>query len=63
MRLEAIGQQQHVALVRALGAVEGPPGLALARRALNPPLLAHTCHNMVNRRLRLVQLYDLALVA
>ena len=41
----------------------GAPGLAPAPAALLHHLLIHTCHNMVNRRLRLVQLYDLALVA
>jgi len=31
--------------------------------ALLQHLLIHTCHNIVNRRLRLIQLYDLALIA
>jgi hypothetical protein len=38
-------------------------GLAPAPSALLQHLLIHTCHNMINRRLRLIQLYDIALVA
>ncbi len=45
------------------GSYAGAPGLTPAPVALLHHLLIHTCHNMVNRRLRLVQLYDLALVA
>lgn len=45
---------------RAFG---GAVGLAPAPEALLLHLLIHTCHNIVNRRLRAVQLYDLALVA
>lgn len=41
----------------------GAPGWTPAPAALLHHLLIHTCHNMVNRRLRLVQLYDLTLVA
>lgn len=44
-------------------AYAGAPGLAPTPAALLHHLLIHTCHNMVNRRLRLVQLYDLTLVA
>lgn len=47
----------------APGSYGGAPGLAPAPAALMHHLLIHTCHNMLNRRLRLVQLYDLALVA
>lgn len=45
------------------GRYAGAPGLTPRPAALLHHLLIHTCHNMVNRRLRLIQLYDLALVA
>lgn len=45
------------------GNYAGTFGLTPARGALLEHLLIHTCHNMVNRRLRLIQLYDIALVA
>jgi hypothetical protein len=46
-----------------LGSYAGAPGLTPAPGSLLQHLLIHTCHNMVNRRLRLIQLYDIALVA
>ncbi len=45
------------------GSYAGALGLTPAPDALLQHLLIHTCHNMVNRRLRLIQLYDIALVA
>jgi hypothetical protein len=41
----------------------GAPGLLPAPAGLLHHLLIHTCHNIFNRRLRLIQLYDIALVA
>jgi hypothetical protein len=41
----------------------GAPATTPAPPALLHHLLIHTCHNVVNRRLRLIQLYDIALVA
>lgn len=42
---------------------DGAPGLLPAPAGLLHHLLIHTCHNIINRRLRLIQLYDIALVA
>lgn len=45
------------------GSYAGALGLSSRPGALLQHLLIHTCHNMVNRRLRLIQLHDIALVA
>jgi hypothetical protein len=44
-------------------AFDGGPGMLPAPAGLLHHLLIHTCHNVINRRLRLIQLYDIALVA
>lgn len=64
-RLRAISYDITESLWRGVmaGSYAGTLGLVLRPGALLEHLLIHTCHNMVNRRLRLIQLYDIALVA